>query len=334
MPAVCNVESIAGTGSTTSAVQGAVEDFSEYPVHEVASIFPMMSDADLTKLADDIKENGLREPIWVHEGKIIDGRNRYRACRLAGIEPSFRNWPGNGSLVAFVLSLNLHRRHLTDQQRALVAARAKAGLEAEALVRRNANLLQNKGSTERLDPTFRSDGNAADRAAAMLGVSVDATKKAAKVLKAGAPELIAAVEQEAVSLDAASAVSKLPRQQQKKLVDDGMVKEAAAQMRRAKATVEPKAGAPQPTPEPQESPTPPTADAGSFDSILAAFPEERRQAARTLMKTTIRLVKECPAAAPDDADLALRGLTALVERTRAFLKGGNDGHFLRGPEES
>lgn len=205
--------------------------------------------------------------------------------------------------------------------------------EAEALDRRNANLLQNKRSTEGLDRALRSAGRSVDRAAAMLGVSVDATEKAAKVLKAGAPELIAAVESEAISLHAANAVSRLPRRQQEQLVDAGRVKEAVAQMRKAKAPTEQKVDAPPPTPEPQVSPTPPTAETGTLAVVLAALPEDRRRVAKTLVATTIRVVKECSTAPPDDVDLALCGLTALVERTRELLRGGNAGHFLRGPDE-
>ena len=65
---------------------------------------------------------GLREPIWIYLGKVIDGRNRLRACTELGIPPATREWDGRGSLVTFVISLNLHRRHLKEPQRAMVAA--------------------------------------------------------------------------------------------------------------------------------------------------------------------------------------------------------------------
>jgi ParB-like chromosome segregation protein Spo0J len=91
--------------------------------HPLAALFPLMEAADLRALADDIREHGLRAPITLHEGLILDGRNRYRACRLAGIEPKLRTLPEGQDALAFSLAANLHRRHLTESQRALVAAR-------------------------------------------------------------------------------------------------------------------------------------------------------------------------------------------------------------------
>jgi len=74
----------------------------EIEFHEVAKIFPMMDADQFADLKEDIHTNGLREPIWLHEGKVIDGRNRYLACRETKSELAFRNWGGVGSLVAFV----------------------------------------------------------------------------------------------------------------------------------------------------------------------------------------------------------------------------------------
>jgi hypothetical protein len=73
-------------------------------------------------LRDDIAAHGQRDPIALLGGQILDGRNRYRACRELGIKPQSREWDGKGSSpVALVLSANLHRRHLTSSQRAAAA---------------------------------------------------------------------------------------------------------------------------------------------------------------------------------------------------------------------
>jgi ParB-like nuclease domain len=78
--------------------------------HDAANIFPLMSDDELQKLADDIKANGLKNPIILLEDKVLDGRNRLLACKLAGVSPDFqsRNAEKLGSPVSWVLSQNLH----------------------------------------------------------------------------------------------------------------------------------------------------------------------------------------------------------------------------------
>jgi hypothetical protein len=88
--------------------------------HPLADLFPMMDEAALAELAADIKAESQREPILLWEGKIIDGRNRYEACKLAGVEPVFKKieFPGGeAEALAYVVSRNLKRRHLTRPQR-------------------------------------------------------------------------------------------------------------------------------------------------------------------------------------------------------------------------
>ena len=100
--------------------------------HEVSNIFPMMDRDEYRKFLKDIDKNGLRDPIWIYEGEIIDGRNRYKACLDLGIKPEFKTWDGKGSLVEFVVSMNLHRRHLNSSQRATIAAEIEPVLAEEA----------------------------------------------------------------------------------------------------------------------------------------------------------------------------------------------------------
>lgn len=93
-------------------------------IHPVADIFPRMSPAEFGALREDIRANGQREPIWTWRGQVIDGRHRAQACAELGIDPSTREYDGDeASLVGFVVSLNLHRRHLDESQRAMVAGK-------------------------------------------------------------------------------------------------------------------------------------------------------------------------------------------------------------------
>jgi phage N-6-adenine-methyltransferase len=84
--------------------------------HPAASIFPLMQGAEYDALVADVAEHGQLEPIWLYEGKILDGRNRWRACADLGLVPEMREWNGDDPQ-SFVVSLNLHRRHLTREQR-------------------------------------------------------------------------------------------------------------------------------------------------------------------------------------------------------------------------
>jgi len=119
--------------------------------HPVSNIFPLMQDAEFLDLKQDISEHGQLEPIWLHhDGSIIDGRNRYRACIDLGIEPKYRTWEGEGSLTAFVVGLNLHRRHLTSGQCAAIAVEMLPMLEAEARERQLATLKQNTPLVKKL----------------------------------------------------------------------------------------------------------------------------------------------------------------------------------------
>ena len=107
--------------------------YMSYEYHAVANIFPMMGEPEFSELKADIAKNGLKLPIWLHEGKIVDGRNRYKAClEVGGNVERFQEWDGVGSLVEFVVSLNTKRRHLTPSQLAVAAQFCLPVLEAEA----------------------------------------------------------------------------------------------------------------------------------------------------------------------------------------------------------
>jgi hypothetical protein len=81
--------------------------------HRFALLFPQLEVSELNQLAEDIKANGLAEPITLYEGKVLDGRNRWRACEIAGVEPKTVPYDG-GNALGFVISRNLRRRHLTQ----------------------------------------------------------------------------------------------------------------------------------------------------------------------------------------------------------------------------
>src|SRR6516165_8065994 len=96
--------------------------------HPFSKLFPPISEEDFGKLAADIKLNGLHQPIVRYQGKILDGNNRYRACELVKVAPKFADFTGDDAAARnYVISANIHRRHLSpDQRREIIAALLKA----------------------------------------------------------------------------------------------------------------------------------------------------------------------------------------------------------------
>ena len=163
-----------------------------HELHPLCTLFPRLSGAEFDALVADIKANGQHQPIILHDGMILDGGNRYRACIEAGVEPKFRKFDG-ASVVTFVLSANLHRRHMTPGQQAAIVASAQDWAKAQTVG----------------NPAFKQKCNvapletAASRAAES-GASVRTQKMADKVAKAD-PALAREVAHGTVSLPKAVA---------------------------------------------------------------------------------------------------------------------------------
>ncbi|MDQ5907481.1 MAG: hypothetical protein QG590_1966 [Pseudomonadota bacterium] len=191
--------------------------------HSLAGLFPLMHGREFDELVADIRANGLREPITILDGMILDGRNRWRACEAAGVIPTFAVYDGDDPL-AWVISLNLHRRHLDESQRGIVAAKI-ANLSDGQRADRSANLPTS--------PVTQAD------AAALLNVSERTVRSARRVVESGAPELLEAVESGQVSVSAAADVAELPKAEQAEIVARGEreILEAARKIRSEKAEV-------------------------------------------------------------------------------------------------
>ena len=157
--------------------------------HPVANIFPMMNEEEYNALKKDILANGLLQPVYTQKGQIIDGRNRWKACQELGIEPKLKEWDGKGSLVSFVVSLNLKRRHLTGGQKAAVATEILPMLEEEARERQGArnDLTSVKNLTE-VDTQVIEPQRAAEQAATIVGTNRQYVSDA-KTIKAQAPDV-------------------------------------------------------------------------------------------------------------------------------------------------
>lgn len=173
--------------------------------HPAAGLFPMMTGQELLDLTDDIRENGLLEPIVLHEGAVLDGRNRLVACERADVEPRFVEWDGSGgSPTRFVLSHNLHRRHLTTSQRAAIAVEALPLFEEEARKRQLSTLKQGDSMPVCADRHTRGEQKrAADEAAALVGVG-GRTVARAKAVQERDPETFERVKEGKITVNAAT----------------------------------------------------------------------------------------------------------------------------------
>ena len=176
----------------------------ELSFHPAANVLPQMNGADFEALKTDIVTNGLREGIVIYDDQILDGRHRYRACLEAGIAPTFRQYKGDNP-VAFVLSMNLHRRHLSSSERAMIAAEL-------------ANL-KHGGNRSKAQSCALTHAQAAKQ----LGVSERQVDKGSALLKAeasgrAAPELVEQVRNGKIPLSKAERLIHLLPEQQRKVV--------------------------------------------------------------------------------------------------------------------
>ncbi|CAB3719972.1 hypothetical protein LMG22037_04678 [Paraburkholderia phenoliruptrix] len=158
-------------------------------LHPLCTLFPRLEGVEFESLKADIQANGQMQPIVLHDGMILDGGNRYRACVELGIEPLIAEMDlGDYDLLSYVLSVNLHRRHLTPGQHAAIVAAATNWLEAQT---HGGDRKSDQSATLHFETT-------ADRAA-QSGASIRTQKMADKVAKAD-PELIKDVGHGKISL--------------------------------------------------------------------------------------------------------------------------------------
>lgn len=194
-----------------------------FKAHPLADLFPMMSADEMAALVEDVRERGVQRPIVLLDGMVLDGRNRYMAAREAEVGYRVVEFTG-ADPVGFVISENLRRRHLTETQRAMIAARL-------AKLDRRDTLVQNRSADLRNGPTTA-------QAAEIMSVPVRTVEAARALVRDGTPDLVAAVDAGEVTITAAAAVAKLPEAEQVEIVAQGAdaVRAAAKESRAPKVS--------------------------------------------------------------------------------------------------
>jgi ParB-like chromosome segregation protein Spo0J len=153
--------------------------------HEYSALFPPMSEQGYADLVASIKADGLLEPITLCEGRVLDGWHRYTACCQLDIEPRSEDLGNGVDPLAFVVARNARRRHMTEGQLAMLAAKL-------------ADMKQGQ-RTDLTQSCAKSQADAAER----FGVSRRSVQKAVKLRRAAVSELTQAVEQGRLNLSAA-----------------------------------------------------------------------------------------------------------------------------------
>ena len=195
-----------------------------YEVHPFADVFPLIEGEEFEELVNDIKTHGLRQPIVLNHDRtvLIDGRNRYRACMAAGVDPVFETLPERyteAMILDYIVSANVERRHLNAGQRALIAleyekafAAATKAAETQRKITTPSNQYSTNSSATVADlPQFQPaplpaatqrDRKSRERAAKLVGVSGRAIQQAKAILR-DTPDLADKVRRGEIALDAA-----------------------------------------------------------------------------------------------------------------------------------
>ena len=162
----------------------------DYQVHSVSELFPEMDNESYAALKSDIEAHGQAEPIVLWKKQLIDGRHRLRACKELGVKPVVVDISSSDDPLAYVISHNLHRRHLTESQRAMVAAKIATMKVGDNQHTKKEGLQICRPSTE--------------EAAKALKVSARSVGNAKQVLEQGAKAVQKAVEQGKLAVSTAA----------------------------------------------------------------------------------------------------------------------------------
>lgn len=174
----------------------------QYEVHPAAAIFPLIKEQEFGDLITDIAANGLLEPIVLHNGLVVDGRNRLRACERLNIEPTFVQFDGtDAEIYGFIISKNVRRRHMDKTEAAFLAVQLlKMQAEAQGAARTKKQLVETSQAVKLAPRT---------------------TFYAESVVEKGSEALLAAVRKRDIKMHDAAKIAKLSKSEQDKLLEAG-----------------------------------------------------------------------------------------------------------------
>jgi ParB-like chromosome segregation protein Spo0J len=169
----------------------------ESRVHDALAAIPEMGAGEYEQLRADMEKHGQREACWTAGGYLIDGRARLKACVALGVKPIIREYTGD-DVVGFIASLNVHRRHLTPAQRAVLAVELLPYFKAEAAARQ----------AEGTSVPDRYRGRATEHAAKAVGAGRNSVSDLARLQQTN-PELYEEVKHGPLSVADAQMLAKV-----------------------------------------------------------------------------------------------------------------------------
>lgn len=208
--------------------------FGRYTSHEVADWFPMLGDAELNELAASIKREGQIEACVVWGDVLVDGRNRWRACELAGVEPRVvaREFESEEHVGRWIVAVNVARRMLSYSQKLFMGERLREREEVAARERQRERASRERDENGRLvacevapqvahiPPVVisRESRKARDEAGKAAGVSGRALDQMRDVRQNAVPEVVEAVREGRLAVSAAATLTKLSEEKQREIV--------------------------------------------------------------------------------------------------------------------
>jgi ParB-like chromosome segregation protein Spo0J len=186
--------------------------------HPYLSMVPEIAKKEFDDLRADINQFGQMFPVITCNGVIIDGRARWRACTMLDRKPKIEERDlSEMQILDFVISANVHRRHLTKSQIAVIVGlpymREKAKLVAAEKAEKNRIEKLNRGKVSSPRPlTYRGshESKTAKQTADVLGVNASILERA-KTVEKKAPELIPPIARGETSVKAAYETLRQPK---------------------------------------------------------------------------------------------------------------------------
>lgn len=225
--AIRNVEGRLAEENKNCPAEDWKGDIEPHPLN----FFPKMRMKEYDALVEDIRVNGIQEPITLYEGKILDGRARYQACLETGRELKFQR-PGDISPISYLIAKNVNRRHLNASQKAVLALQYLPYFEVEAQQRMKAGIEYHEISAYELDLDISEEalpkdlrakfpqggkGRARDFLGLLIGISGRYITDARKI-QSKAPELLNDVWEGYINIPAAKRLLKIPEKERSTII--------------------------------------------------------------------------------------------------------------------